>query len=109
MCGIPMAERCTMPELISTHGLILLCIASTQRPTVARLAVIAGVSERTVSRVLGDLVDAGYVIRRRQGTRNSYTLCPEAEVSDRIGRGWRLERLLELSPHVPEAATRQPV
>ena len=104
-----MAERCTVPELISTHGLILLCIASTPRPTVARLAAIAGVSERTVSRVLGDLVDAGYVTRSRQGTRNSYTVCTQAEVSDRVGRGWRLERLLELSPHVPEEASRQPV
>jgi DNA-binding transcriptional ArsR family regulator len=104
-----MAERYTMPELISTHGLILLCIASTPRPTVARLAAIARVSERTVSRVLTDLVDAGYVTRRRQGTRNSYTVRPDAEVSDRVGRGWRLERLLELSPHTPEAASSQPV
>ena len=93
-----------MSELISTHGLVLLSIASTQRPTVARLAAIAGVSERTVSRVLGDLVDAGYVTRQRRGTRNSYTVCPEAEVSDRLGRGWRLERLLDLSPHVPADA-----
>jgi DNA-binding transcriptional ArsR family regulator len=104
-----MAERCTVPELISTHGLILLCVASHPRPTVARLAAIAGVSERTVSRVLSDLVDAGYVTRRRQGTRNSYTVCVDAEVSDRVGRGWRLEKLLELSPHEPERATRQPV
>jgi DNA-binding transcriptional ArsR family regulator len=104
-----MAERCTVPELISTHGLILLCIASTAKPTVARLAAVAGVSERTVSRVLGDLVEAGYVTRRRQGTRNAYTVCPEARVSDRVGRGWPLERLLELSPHAPEAAPRQPV
>ena len=104
-----MADECTTPELISTHGLILLCIASTTKPTVARLAAIAGVSERTVSRVLGDLVDAGYVTRRRQGTRNAYTVRPEAEVSDRVGPGWRLERLLEMSPHAPGAAPRQPV
>jgi DNA-binding transcriptional ArsR family regulator len=104
-----MAERYTMPELISTHGLILLCIASTPRPTVARLAAIARVSERTVSRVLTDLVDAGYVTRRRQGTRNCYTVCTEAQVTDRVGRGWRLERLLELSLHTPDAVSSQPV
>jgi DNA-binding transcriptional ArsR family regulator len=104
-----MSDRYTMPELISTHGLILLCIASTPRPTVARLAAVARVSERTVSRVLTDLVEAGYVTRHRQGTRNAYTVCPEAEVSDRVGRGWRLERLLELSPHTLETASSQPV
>jgi DNA-binding IclR family transcriptional regulator len=104
-----MAERCTVSDLISTHGLILLCIASTEGLTVARLASVAGVSERTVSRTVSDLVAVGYVTRRRQGTRSSYTVCPEAEVSDAVGRGWRLARLLELSPHPAEALPRQPV
>lgn len=98
-----------MPDLISTHGLILLCIASTDEQTVARLAEVAGVSERTVTRVVTDLVEAGYVTRRRQGTRNAYTVCPDAEVTDPVGHGWRLERLLQLSPHAPEAAVRHPV
>jgi DNA-binding transcriptional ArsR family regulator len=104
-----MAERFSVPDLISTHGLILLSIASTQGLTVARLAADAGVSERTVSRILGDLVAAGYVIRRREGTRRSYVVCPEAEVSDAVGRGWRLARLLDLSPQPAEARPRQPV
>ena len=104
-----MAERYSMPDLISTHGLILLCIASTDEQTVARLAEVAGVSERTVTRVVTDLVDAGYVTRRRQGTRNAYAVCPDAEVTDPIGHGWRLGRLLELSPRSPEAAASQPV
>jgi DNA-binding IclR family transcriptional regulator len=94
-----MAERFTVPDLISTHGLILLCIASTEGLSVARLAVIAGVSERTVSRILSDLVAVGYVTRRRQGTRNRYAVRPEAEVTDAVGSGWRLARLLELSSH----------
>ncbi|MEA2671416.1 MAG: hypothetical protein QOG45_1636, partial [Chloroflexota bacterium] len=46
-----MDDRCTVPELISTHGLILLCIASTDGLSVARLAAVAGVSERTASRI----------------------------------------------------------
>jgi DNA-binding transcriptional ArsR family regulator len=104
-----MAERFTAPDLISTHGLILLSIASTQGLTVARLAAVAGVSERTVSRILGDLVAAGYVTRRRQGTRSSYMVCPEAEVTDAVGRGWRLARLLDLSPQPAEARPPQPV
>ena len=111
-CIVPahaMAERYTMPELISTHGLILLCIAATEEQTVARLAAVAGVSERTVTRVVTDLVEAGYVTRRRQGTRNAYVVCREAEVSDPVGHGWRLERLLERTPRTLEAAGSQPV
>jgi DNA-binding transcriptional ArsR family regulator len=104
-----MAEPFTVPDLISTHGLILLSIASTQGLTVARLAAVAGVSERTVSRTLGDLVAAGYVTRRRDGPRSSYVVCPEAEVTDAVGPGWRLARLLELPPHAAEALPRQPV
>ncbi|HEV7465575.1 MAG TPA: winged helix-turn-helix domain-containing protein [Candidatus Dormibacteraeota bacterium] len=104
-----MADRCTVPELISTHGLILLCIASTDGLSVARLAADAGVSERTASRIISDLVGAGYIIRTRSGTRNSYTVQPEAEVSDPVGSGWRLERLLGISHHRVEAPPRQPV
>lgn len=98
-----------MPDLISTHGLILLCIAATEEQTVARLAAVAGVSERTVTRIVTDLVEAGYVTRRRQGTRNAYAVCPDAEVSDPIGHGWRLERLLELTPRTLEPVGSQPV
>lgn len=104
-----MADRYTVPELISTHGLLLLCIASTEGQSVAGLAALAGVSERTASRIITDLVDAGYVTRTRTGTRNSYTVQAEAEVTDPVGRGWRLERLLGLSHHRVEAQTRQPV
>jgi predicted transcriptional regulator len=103
-----MADRCTVPELISTHGLILLCIASTEGLSVNRLAAVAGVSERTASRIISDLVDAGYITRTRTGTRNSYTVLPEAEVSDPLGTGWRLERLLGLSHHRVEAPASQP-
>jgi hypothetical protein len=103
-----MADHCTAPELISTHGLLLLCIASTDGLSVARLAAVAGVSERTASRIISDLVAAGYIVRTRCGTRNSYTVKPEAEVSDPVGSGWRLERLLGLSHHRVEAQS-QPV
>lgn len=104
-----MADRCTVPELISTHGLMLLCIASTEGLSVAGLAAVAGVSERTASRIIGDLVDAGYITRTRTGTRNSYAVQPEVEVTEPVGSGWRLERLLGLSHHRVEAAPRQPV
>ncbi|HEX3604554.1 MAG TPA: winged helix-turn-helix domain-containing protein [Candidatus Dormibacteraeota bacterium] len=103
-----MAEHCTVPELISTHGLILLCIASNNGLSVSRLAALAGVSERTASRTISDLVEAGYVTRTRHGTRNSYTVQPQAEVSDPVGQGWRLERLLGLSHHTVDEAPRQP-
>lgn len=61
-------------SFLTNHALALLAIAHDPR---ARMRDIAGsleVTERAAQRIVGDLVEAGYVIRTREGRRNSYTV-----------------------------------
>lgn len=59
---------------LTNHAHVLVCL---HRDPDARLADIAsrvGVRERAVQKILGDLVEEGYVERNRVGRRNHYTL-----------------------------------
>ncbi len=57
---------------VTSHGLMLVEVARTPDATVRELAERAGLTERQAHRVLGDLVEGGYVERERVGRRNHY-------------------------------------
>jgi DNA-binding transcriptional ArsR family regulator len=59
---------------ITSHARVLLVIARNPELRVERIAEEAGVTERSAYRVIADLVEGGYVRRRRLGTRNVYRL-----------------------------------
>jgi hypothetical protein len=59
---------------LSNHALVLLCIA---RDPAARLSDIArdvGITERATQRLVGDLIEGGYLVRERTGRRNAYQI-----------------------------------
>ena len=61
-------------SFLTNHALALVTIAQDPR---ARMRDIAGhldVTERAAQRIVGDLVEAGYVTRIREGRRNAYTV-----------------------------------
>jgi DNA-binding transcriptional ArsR family regulator len=57
---------------LTSHGFVLLEVARAPDATVREIAERVGLTERQAHRVLADLVDAGYVERRRVGRRNHY-------------------------------------
>jgi DNA-binding MarR family transcriptional regulator len=59
---------------LSNHGHVLMCIAATPDARLRQIAERVGITERATQRILGDLVDGGYVSRARVGRRNSYTV-----------------------------------
>ncbi len=59
---------------LSNHSHVLVCVAQDPEVRVAEIARRVGIGERAVHRILGDLEDAGYLTRRRDGRRNSYTV-----------------------------------
>ncbi len=61
---------------ITNHARVMMVI--TQEPTV-RLRDIASrldITERAAQRIVTELVDDGYLSRKREGRRNSYTVHP---------------------------------
>ncbi len=59
---------------LTNHAHVLVCLAADPGLRVRDIATRVGITERAVVRILGDLVDAGYVVRRRTGRRNEYAL-----------------------------------
>jgi hypothetical protein len=53
------------------------------------IAGAVGITERTAHRIIGELVEDGYVIRRRNGSRNEYEVSPDGAIHDPVlGERW---------------------
>ena len=63
---------------LTNHGHVLLCIARNPQTRIREIAASVGITERAAQRIVGDLVDEGYVTRRRVGRRNEYEVNPDA-------------------------------
>lgn len=62
---------------LTNHGHVLLCIANDPGIRLRDVAERVGITERAAQRIVADLVEAGYLTRRRQGRRNVYEIHPE--------------------------------
>ncbi len=57
---------------LTNHAHVLLCIAQNAEVRLAEIARQVGIGERAVHSIVSDLVDAGYVVRNKQGRNNVY-------------------------------------
>jgi predicted ArsR family transcriptional regulator len=57
---------------ITSHGTALIEVSRHPDATVREIAEQIGVTERQAHRIIGDLVEEGYVLRERVGRRNRY-------------------------------------
>lgn len=58
----------------TNHGHVLVCIAQNPDIRISDIADLVGIGERAAHRIVGELVDGGYVIRAKDGRRNTYTV-----------------------------------
>lgn len=65
-------------KFISNHGTVLAYIASHPQVLAVDIAVQINVRERTVRRIIADLVEDGYLERERVGRSNKYKINFEA-------------------------------
>lgn len=61
-------------SFLSNHAQVLVCIARDQDILLKDVAAQIGMTERAVQRIMADLVEGGYVIRKRVGRRNRYEI-----------------------------------
>lgn len=59
---------------MTNHGHVLLCLAHSPELRLRDVAVQVGVTERAVQRIVADLVESGYLMRRRAGRQNEYEI-----------------------------------
>jgi len=68
-----------MPEWIflTNHALVLSYIAHYPRITGRDLANAIGITERATRKMIADLLDAGYITKKREGRQNHYRVNPD--------------------------------
>ena len=57
---------------LTNHAHVLLCVSRQPGARIRDLATEVGITERTAQRIVGELVEAGYVNRAKDGRRNHY-------------------------------------
>lgn len=59
---------------LTNHALVLSLLAKHPRITALDLAESIGVRERAIRRIIADLEAAGYIKKKKEGRRNTYTI-----------------------------------
>ena len=59
---------------LTNHMHVLLCIARDPSTRLRDVATAVGITERAAQRIVGELEESGYLVRRREGRRNAYDL-----------------------------------
>ncbi len=81
-------------EFLTNHGKTLLLIAHDQRIRIRDIAGLLHITERATQRIVGDLANAGYVDREREGRRNVYSVRTDAPLGLPIQRDVDIGSLL---------------
>ena len=99
----------TRPEtptwsFLTNHARVLLCIAHDPGIRLREIGESVGITERAAHRIVGELADAGYVARKRNGRRNQYTIQVHLPIPDPLAREQKIGDLLEIlsAPGAPD-------
>ena len=74
-----MDESTAQPTLglwtfLTNHAHVLICLRNDPTLRVRDVANLVGITERAAHRILGDLIETGYLAKERAGRRNRYRL-----------------------------------
>jgi len=81
---------------LTNHTHVLVCITRDPDATMRAIAREVGITERAVQRIVGELVEGGYLTRTRDGRRNEYAVSSAQPLRHPLERTTRLEELLSL-------------
>jgi hypothetical protein len=88
----------------TNQGLALLQLARRPDSRIRDVAAALGITERAAQSIIGDLVEAGYVRRVREGRRNRYVVRTQRRLRHPTTRGHVVGELLEVLAGRPSDA-----
>jgi DNA-binding IclR family transcriptional regulator len=59
-------------DFLTNHAHVLVCVARDPGIRLRDIATAVGITERAAQRIVSELADEGYVLRKREGRRNRY-------------------------------------
>ena len=93
-------------SFLTNHARVLLCIARDPGIRLREIGATVGITERAAHRIVGDLADAGYISRQRNGRRNHYTVQTELPLGDPLAREQTIGDLLAILTQQRSPVTR---
>jgi predicted ArsR family transcriptional regulator len=81
---------------LTNHARALLCIAQDPGVRLREIATALGITERAAFGIVTDLVEAGYVLKDRNGRRNRYRVQVDQPLPDARLRQRTVGQLLDL-------------
>ena len=73
-------------SFFTNHARVLICIARDPGVRLRDLAVALGITERSAYGIVTDLVEAGYVVKDKDGRRNHYQVEAQLPLPEPISR-----------------------
>ena len=83
-------------RFVTNHTQVLLCIARDGDVRLRDVAERVGITERAAQRIVADLVEAGFVERKRIGRRNHYSIDRRAKMRHPAQVNQEIGELLDL-------------
>ena len=68
------AETSQNWTFLSNHAHVLVCVAKNPDVRLSEVAALVGIRERTVHRIVHELLDAGYISVTKDGRNNVYSV-----------------------------------
>lgn len=81
---------------LTNHGHVLVALARDPGTRLRDVAVLVGITERSVQSIVADLEEAGYVRRVRVGRRNRYEVDPTVPLRHPAEREHAIGELLQV-------------
>ena len=90
-------------RFVTNHTQVLLSIAGDGGVRMRDIAETVGITERAAQRIVADLIQAGYVTRKRVGRRNKYAVNPKLKMRHPSQRELEIGSLLDVLDTDPAA------
>jgi predicted transcriptional regulator len=81
---------------LTNHGQVMLCIARDPAARIRDIAEQVQITERSAQKIVGDLVQEGYVERKKVGRRNEYVVHPDVPMRHEMTRDHDVGEILGL-------------
>jgi hypothetical protein len=81
---------------LTNHARVLVCIAHDSAVRLRDIAERVGITERSAFGIVSDLIEAGYVVRSKNGRRNLYDVQAHLPLRDVISREGTVGELLDV-------------
>jgi hypothetical protein len=95
---------------LTNHARVLLCVARDPGVRLRDIAASLDITERSAFGIITDLVEAGYVVKEKEGRRNRYHIQAHLPLPEPDGRQRTIGEVLALlssaGPTAPESSLR---